>query len=90
MQQITTREWTEITGLDASKTYVLQAQIPENKQILANNTGNKPTEVMWKQSATEPQSSDVGEIDNKLKASAAVKIWVKSPVDCLVVVQEVI
>lgn len=90
MQQITTREWTEITGLDASKTYVLQAQTGNMEYAVKSAFGKSPISVMWKQSATEPQSSDVGEIDNKLKASAAVKIWVKSPVDCLVVVQEVI
>lgn len=88
MQQITTRDWTQITGLDSEKTYILQAQV---KRFDSSNVfGVIPVNVMWLQAAAAPAADTVGMIDNKLKASAASAIYVKSSLDCEIVVQEVI
>ena len=91
MQTITTQNWTQITGLDGTKKYILQAQyIPEiGPQPV--RLENRPIQVMWYQGSDAPESTTEGVITDQIKADASVSIYVKSlayPVN--IIVQEVI
>lgn len=89
MQTISTNEWTQITGLDASKIYLLQAQYKDHN--IGGVFGSNVTPVMWKQQAEAPEANEDGELSDTLKASGSVNIYVKSqalPVN--IIKQEVI
>ena len=82
-QTITTSAWTQITGLESSKDYILQAQYT----IGCPN----PIPVEWLQQSTAPASTDIGLIDSKIKVSGSEDVYVRSgSVPLNVVVQEVI
>ena len=89
MQTITTNEWTQITGLDGSKTYVLQAQYKGEYDGVVY--GSNPQAVMWIQAGSTPQADDIGVITDMIKVSGSVNVYVKSqalPVN--IIKQEVI
>lgn len=89
MQTITTNEWTQITGLDSSKTYVLQAQYKDYN--IGGVFGSNITPVMWIQAGSTPQADDIGVITDMIKVSGSVNVYVKSqalPVN--IIKQEVI
>lgn len=89
-QTITTNDWTEITGLDSSKTYVLQAQYTSEYGGGNGVFGAKPIPVMWLQAGSAPQSTDVGAISEGIKVNASTAIYVKTQVKPVtIVVQEV-
>ena len=67
-QKIETFDWTEVTGLDADSNYMLQAQLTDNFRL---------GQAMWIQSATEPQSDDLGIMADTIKLSGATKVYVK-------------
>ena len=91
MQTITTSDWTEITGLDSSKSYVLQAQTTINfNGGVSGANGYYPITVMWLQ-GSEPSADDVGIITDQIKANASTSIYVKTAATPInIVVQEVI
>lgn len=88
-QKITTTSWTQITGLENGKDYILQAQAQQYNS--SNVLGSTPINAMWLQQSTEPASTDIGLIDSKIKVSGSEDVYVRSgSVPLNVVIQEVI
>lgn len=91
MQTITTQDWTEITGLDISKKYILQAQYNVEIEQQSVRFENRPTLIMWYQNSDAPETTTEGVITDRIKAEASIPIYVKSQVIPInIIVQEVI
>ena len=81
-QTITTQEWTQITGLDSTKTYILQAQMA---------SAQKTIQVNWFQGENIPSSKERKILTDTLKVKALSNIYVKTEATPIIIaVQEVI
>lgn len=69
-QKLTTKDWTQITGLASSKNYLFQAQYTLGS--------TNPIPVEWLQSSSEPASTDDGILAADIQLSGNEDIYVRT------------
>ena len=71
-QEITTNDWTEVTGLTSGTVYLIQSTTGED------DLGNqKPCLCKWAQQAAAPTDGEEGIIADTIKVDATTKVFVK-------------